>query len=276
MTQAKAAVDIDMLTMALQASGDDGCWWLDTRSGEVLFGSPSERPQSDSESGSSRYIDIDPIEAEILLELMESFIATLDEEACREKLQTALQRQQADWHFKQALAHHPAEEDDWYAFKDQFYALQARQWLRDRDLEHRQVNEEAQPTIADYLATTDQDVLLSLSIQSKPGRRYVLWQTSGDLESMTLTAYENESDVLAETNINAHQYQGIERLLRQQTLSITRQQAIAGLEVILECSTDNGQLQFTGLMQTGDWLDQLQTTLGLILALPVISTENNG
>ncbi len=270
MTQTPTSVDIDMLTMALQAHGDDGCWWLDTRSGEVLFGSRSERPSVED----SRYLNIDPIDADIIVTLMESFIATLDELACQEKLRVAIQRQQAGWHFKQALAEHPAEEDDWYAFKEQFYALQARQWLRDRDLEYRGHSEVPQPTISDYLSETDQNVLLTLSINSTPSRRYVLWQTSGELESMTLTAYENDSDVLAEMNINSHQYEGIERLLKQEAVLMQRQEHTSGLDVYLEYSTANGQYYFEGRMESGDWIDQLQNTLGLILALPrVINDE---
>lgn len=269
MNKPRAAVDIDMLTMALQARGNDGCWWLDTQNGDVLFGKKEECPAEDN----IQYINIRPLDAEIISALMESFIATLDETACREKLQATLEQQQTHWHFKQVLAEHPAEEDDWYAFKEQFYALQARQWLRDRGLQYHQIKEERLPAMTDDISETGQAILLSLTLRSTPARRYVLWQTAGDLESMTLTAYENETDVLAEMTINTHQYQGIERLLKPSATLGQRQGQTDGIPVCLEYTMENGQSCFEGTMLAGDWLDQLQTTLGLILALPVIHSQ---
>jgi hypothetical protein len=76
------AIDIDMLTMALQAGDLDTAWWLDTQNGDVI---PAPEPDGDAieqklikerQRSPDRYIDIKPIANSIHIELMESYIAT--------------------------------------------------------------------------------------------------------------------------------------------------------------------------------------------------------
>lgn len=261
-----APVDLDMLTMALQAIDEGSNWWLDTESGEVMLEVAGDYRSQPGEEA-NRYIDIEPITRQVLLELMESFIATIDEPACCDKLYAALEKNQADWHFKQALAEHPQSEDNWYAFKNQFYALQARQWLRDRNLEYQII---ASDTVDDAQATNNL-ILLSLDIQVQPLRRFVIWQTIAESE-IILTAYEDDSkqNVMAECPINTYQLQAIEQLLKQEAPQLMGTLDLMGINVSLQFNTAAGVTQQQKIMCKGDWLDQLQASLGLILALPPI------
>ncbi len=259
-------VDLDMLIMALQA--DDGVsWWLDTTSGEVAPG-PIEEIHNGAETPISQYINIKPISSNVLPTLMEGFIATIDERVCCHKLQAALRHKQADWHFKQVLAEHPEFEDDWYAFKEQFYALQARQWLRDRDFEGRTVSRQLDITPITSNSPDTQAILLSVQIWSKPPIRYILWKPHDMTDELTLTAYDDEDRVLAETGINKNRLHVIENLLGQADHRLGAAHNHGGIKVILSCTTSDGEMHMDGYLYSGNWLDRLQSSLALTLGLP--------
>ncbi len=259
-------VDLDMLVMALQAD-DNVTWWLDTTNGEVTPG-PIEEIHADPRIPSSRYINIEPIPSDVLPTLMESFIATVDEQACCHKLQAALQHKQADWHFKQALAEYPEFEDEWYAFKEQFYTLQARQWLRDRNFEGRTVSQQSDNPSAINVSPETQTVLLSAQIQSEQPIRYVLWKPHERMDESTLTAYDNENYVLGETGINKNQLCAIEHLLGQADCGLCTTKNPNGIKIVLHYATSDGEIRIDGYLQGGSWLDRLQSSLALILGLP--------
>lgn len=260
-------VDLDMLIMALQ-SDDDVTWWLDTTSGGVTPG-PIEEIHPGPAIPLSRYISVKPIPVNVLPSLMESFIATVDEQACRHKLQAALQQKQADWHFKQALAEYPHFEDDWYAFKEQFYTLQARQWLRDRDLESRTIDQQVNNLPAVGGSADSRLILLSLQIQSEPLVRYVLWQPREQADESTLTAYDAEDHVLAEAGINKNRLHAIEALLVRADCGLSAVKKSGKTGVALYYATSDGEMRIEGYVQQGNWLDQLQSSLALILGLPI-------
>ena len=126
---------------------------------------------------------------------MESYIATLEEAAVCELLYEALQRKQPSWHFKNALAKHPECEDNWYAFKEQFYALQARQWLRDRDLEYREdrsFTDSSSEMAIDLGITDSPQACLELVItRTAEKRRYMIWPENNQI---MLTVFSVEGD----------------------------------------------------------------------------------
>ena len=107
------AIDIDMLTMALQAGDLDTGWWLDTHSGDVIP-APAENGDAVDQQlideqliTPERYIVIEPIPESVHLELMESYIATLEEEEICASLYQALEKNPPVWHFKNALSAAP-------------------------------------------------------------------------------------------------------------------------------------------------------------------------
>ena len=90
------AIDIDMLTMALQAADLDTSWWLDTHSGDVIpapedSGDAAERRLIKAQQQHpDRYIAIEPIDEAVHIELMQSYVATLEEETLCDALHEAL------------------------------------------------------------------------------------------------------------------------------------------------------------------------------------------
>lgn len=273
------AIDIDMLTMALQAGDLDTAWWLDTQNGYVI---PAPEPDGDAieqklikerQRSPDRYIDIKPIANSIHIELMESYIATLEHAELCESLYASLQRQQPVWHFKKALASAPEHEDNWYAFKEQFYALQARQWLRDRDLESKEYTTEIQTKSTFELKVADSmqscmELTLSATMEK---RRYIIWKQE---QQIMLTGFIQEGDteeqLLSEVQINANQLSGINRIIE------TYQ---PHMEVNVVESTENANLYFSntessGVLQgsyTEDGVfQQLMVMLDMLLGIPGI------
>ena len=212
------AIDIDMLTMALQAGDLDTGWWLDTHSGDVIP-APEENGDSveqqlidKSHRDPDRFIVIEPVAETIHFELMESFISTLEEEAACAQLYEALQKKQPGWHFKNVLSGMPECEDEWYAFKEQFYALQARQWLRDRLLEYKEVSEGFVEKQIQTVQEASRDTITWLELKlehENQQRRYLIWQQDSEL-MLTLI---QQQQLLAEKPVNQHQMSGINHIL---------------------------------------------------------------
>jgi hypothetical protein len=275
------AIDIDMLTMALQAGDLDTGWWLDTYSGNVIP-APEENEDSveqqlleESRRDPSRYLVIEPIAESILLELMESFIATLEEEVLCEQLYDALKKKQPVWHFKNTLSSMPEYEDDWYAFKEQFYALQARQWLRDRVLDYKEVGagvaeEDIRPKPA---PAPDAGMMILLELRVEHGsehRRYIVWQQETEL---VLTLFSEQSEqqqqLLAEVSINRHQLGGINHILEtyRPYIDTNFNEQSFSVHMIYNNTGFRGELQ-GGL--NNEPFHSLLTTLDMLLGVPLI------
>lgn len=275
-------VDLDMLTMALQAGDLDIGWWLDTENGEVI---PKPDPAGGAEEQAilkagqkqpDRYIDIEPLSVSMVVELMESFVATLDDEKFCVQLQEALAREQAVWHFKGALATNPEHEETWYAFKEQFYALQARQWLRDMGYEYEEkVASEISDDFNATLGQVAEQIMLELVVSYPAGRRrYVVWQASEPDTGLTLTVYQGANkttdQVIGETAIDNSQLDGINHVLDQ--LSVRIGQAPGGAvtdqsQARLSIYASEHQSEVIGPLKPGSIHDQIQTLFNFLLSL---------
>jgi len=219
------AIDIDMLTMALQAGDLDTAWWLDTVSGHVIPAPEADGDHIEQEliakkrRAPARFIEIEPIEEVVHIELMTSYVATLDQDELCESLNEALQRKRPVWHFKNALASAPEHEDNWYEFKEQFYAMQARQWLRDRELEPRETAQadiiSAEVPVGQPVAHGDPWLLMDLTIRENDQlRRYVIRPRETQLILIAIGPVADEpEETLAEIQINEHQLSGINRII---------------------------------------------------------------
>ena len=273
------AIDIDMLTMALQAGDLDTAWWLDTQNGDVI---PAPEPDGDAieqklikerQRSPDRYIDIKPIANSIHIELMESYIATLEHAELCESLYASLQRQQPVWHFKKALATAPECEDNWYAFKEQFYALQARQWLRDRDLESKEYTSEIQrksaiePKVADSMQSC-MELTLSATMET---RRYIIWQQE---QQIVLTGFIREGgaeeQLLSEVQINTNQLSGINRIIEtyQPHMDVNVVESSENANLYFSNTESSGVLQ--GSYTEDGVFQQLMVMLDMLLGIPGI------
>jgi len=275
----RSPVDLDMLTMALQAGDLDTGWWLDTRTGEVIpepdsRGNEQERGIMEArESEPGRYIDIQPLPPSIMIDLMESFIATLDDQSYCESLRQALSKKQSAWHFKGALAANPGYEDAWYAFKEQFYALQARQWARDMGLDYeiRGLPSDTYEGPAVGLAeTTGQEIMTLFFPMSEGWRRYVLCRESG----LTLTAYQGSDStpeqVVGEVTIEQNQLESINHVLEQLTFQVSHpleEGSHDSAMAMLQVASGPYQIGISSPLQAGNVQDQLQTLFNFLLGI---------
>ena len=274
------AIDIDMLTMALQVGDLKTCWWLDTKNGDVIPSPDSEGDAAEQkmikqkQRSPDRYIDIEPIAEAVHFELMESYAATLERSEICEALLQALQRKQPAWHFRNALAEYPECEDNWYAFKDGFYALQARQWIRERGLQpvaHAQdadggVQGKRQPGAA----ANDTQCCLELAITDDGRqRRYIVWQQG---QQISLAVYDSvagdDEQLLVEIEINEYQLSGISEIVETFKPSIAVPPRNSTADTCLYFSNEylNGEIH--GSYKSDAVFARLASMLDMLLALP--------
>ena len=268
-------IDIDMLTMALQAGDLDTSWWLDTHSGDVI---PAPEDSEDvterklirkQQQNPERYIAIEPIDEAIHIELMESYVATLEEQELCDALYAALKKKQPSWHFKNALARAPESEDNWYAFKEQFYALQARQWLRDRSLDFREFQTDEDTLTVDAPAAMSNRPLLELSVKlNNAGRRYLVSRYEHELLlSVFMESQGQPAQLLAEMTMNEYQLQGLNNILEtyRPYIDTGNSAETADATMSFSAATTSGQIQ-------GNHADtpfqQLLTAMDLLLGIP--------
>ena len=273
------AIDIDMLTMALQAGDLDTGWWLDTHSGHVIPAPEADGDHVEQEliaekrRRPNRFIEIEPIEEAVHHELMESYIATLEQDEFCDSLYAALQRKRPDWHFKNTLANSPEYEDNWYEFKEQFYAMQARQWLRDRDLEPRAAESfdaDAQMSTAQALAEGSNWFQMDFTIRMHNQiRRYVIRPRDTELLLVAIGPVADEPEqTLAEMHINEYQLSGINRILEDIRPQIGLVPAVQSDYASLRFSNETGSGVIHVSELGGGPFRQLAEQLDMLLGIP--------
>lgn len=279
----KAPIDLDMLTMALQVSDLDTGWWLDISSGEVIPGlDPKGSAQEQSvlqsrRSNPDRYIDIEPLPTAVLVDLMQSFISTLHEHSFCNALRQALRQEQAAWHFKRTLANNSEHEESWYAFKEQFYALQARQWAREQGLEYeiKSVLIDQDNNFARTLNTSQGQILMVLALPgANEHRRYVVWQSPQQPGEVTLTVYrgadESVEQVIGETSLDQKQLESINHVLGQMTADIQLlpiADSTQTPQARLQINAGENQINLSSTLKAGTIQDQLQTLFNFLLGI---------
>lgn len=289
-THQRPPVDLDMLTMALQAHDLEAGWWLDCDTGEVILAPESDDTAQDKKicqaraNNPDRYMDIEPLPVSLMRDLMEGFVCTINDAHFCQQLRKALEKQQYQYHFKAVLAEQPRHEDDWYRFKEDFYALQARQWIRDRELtfEVRQPDGASSPSTLIEKTAIPVNVRMTIEIYEHHGgsmiRSYQL--VDADHDSLRVRASEiraGHQEILTEADLNEYQKAAIEQLLEQ-----FRLREISGLgadnkgsELVqgfihLRIGPGDQSAEIKIRRIKGTWLDQLVNQLGFILGLPLV------
>jgi len=69
--------------------------------------------------GDSRYLRIDPVSSREQYRWMERFIATVEDEELRRRLNVAIDGKGAFRRFKDALVNHPVDRERWFAFRSE-------------------------------------------------------------------------------------------------------------------------------------------------------------
>lgn len=261
--------------MALQA-GDIGMgWWLDMQTGEVIPApdpGKKDRLQESRSESPDRYMDVEPLPEDIMVDLMASFVTTIeDADSLCLALREALNKDQAVWHFKNTLATSPGHEDAWYAFKEQFYAMQARQWLRERNLVY-EVRDTRQPPGQEAVRSPSilDHALLSLTLSPPASRAYVVWREG---ETTMLVAFDGPSarsgPILGQTVLDAARLEGIDHILEQLQPKLNRKpvKTTPGATASLEISRDDARILIEGPLIAGSVSDQLKTLFDVLLGI---------
>ena len=133
-------INLDELCEAMEDSSYEREYYLDLKTGEVLFVSDYT---DDEETGKlkdrieenfDRYEQIPKAESREGYEDMIGFIATVDNERLTELLEVAINGKGAFRRFKDVLLNYPEERERWFEFKDDRMRERARGWLDDIDV----------------------------------------------------------------------------------------------------------------------------------------------
>jgi hypothetical protein len=128
-------IDLDELYDAMENSSYEVEYYLDLKTGEILFVSEG---MDDEETGKlknqieeefDRYEPIPKAESHEGYRDMQVFIASVDDERLTELLEVAINGKGAFRRFKDVLLNYPEERERWFEFKDDRIQEQALEWL---------------------------------------------------------------------------------------------------------------------------------------------------
>ncbi len=130
----RLAVDIDLLTEALESHDFDSAWVLDLDTGDVIpVFDPAVTGDSETsdevERNPNRYLPIEPITSHESFGIMERFAAELAPGEAQSSLLEALQRRHPFREFKASLAEFPDLRERWFQYHDLRLKAIAEEWL---------------------------------------------------------------------------------------------------------------------------------------------------
>ena len=133
-------IDWEELELALTWRMDEGRYFLDRETGEVIAWTGADDPEHSEEDleageGEGRLLPIDALPSSVEYGWMEEFLATVRNAALREELDGELRRSHPFRRFKDVLAGHPAERERWFAFHSERVREAAREWLEENGIE---------------------------------------------------------------------------------------------------------------------------------------------
>jgi len=128
-------IDLDELCSAMEDSSYEHEYYLDLKTGEILFISEymdddeTEKLKNQIEEEFDRYERIPRAESHEGYEDMEDFIATVKDEHLAELLEVAINGRGAFRRFKDVLIGYPEERERWFHFRDERMQERALEWL---------------------------------------------------------------------------------------------------------------------------------------------------
>lgn len=133
-------IDLDELCSAMDDSSYEHDYYLDLKTGEILFLSDymedeeREKLRDRIDEELDRYEQIPKAESSEGYEDMEDFIATVEDEHLAELLEVAINGEGAFRRFKDVLLRYPEERERWFQFKDDRIQERVLEWLDDIDV----------------------------------------------------------------------------------------------------------------------------------------------
>ena len=130
-------IDLDELCEAMEDSSYEREYYLDLKTGEVLFVSDytddeeTEKLKDRVEKDFDRYEHVPKAESREGYEDMVDFIATIEDERLAELLEVAISGKGAFGRFKDVLLNYSEARERWFEFKNDRMRERAREWLDD-------------------------------------------------------------------------------------------------------------------------------------------------
>jgi hypothetical protein len=138
----QVSIDWDDLELALSMNTDEARSYLDLRTGKVELASNDfigdvgmSREEVETGFIEGYLIRIEPVSSHTEYRWMAEFAETVSNRRLREMLDLALDGRGAFRRFKNVLADYPAERERWFAFHQERFDEEMKEWLADNDIE---------------------------------------------------------------------------------------------------------------------------------------------
>lgn len=135
MEKKELKINLDELCEAMEDSSYERDYYLDLKTGEVLFTSDylddeeSVKLKDRIEENFDRYEHIPKAESREVYQDMVDFIATVEDAHLAELLEVAINGKGAFRRFKEVVLNYPEEKERWFEFKDERMEGRVREWL---------------------------------------------------------------------------------------------------------------------------------------------------
>lgn len=136
----RLAIDWEAFELAFTWPAEEGGCWLDLTTGDVVrwMGTDDELVSSDDiDAGlaEGRLVSIEPVSSDLSYDWMAEFADSVARASLQRELRAALGRNRPFRHFKDVLADHPVEREQWFAFETDRVRAHARAWLEENGIE---------------------------------------------------------------------------------------------------------------------------------------------
>lgn len=135
MEKKELKINLDKICEAMEDSSYERDYYLDLKTGEVLFTSDylddedSVKLKDRIEENFDRYEHIPKTESHEIYQDMVDFIATVEDAHLAELLEVAINGKGAFRRFKEVLLNYPEEKERWFELKDERMEGRVREWL---------------------------------------------------------------------------------------------------------------------------------------------------
>jgi hypothetical protein len=134
-------VDLEELSIALEAETADLRWYLDVDTGDVLLVTPEFEPAehdgltvTEIENEPERFVRVPPCNPQQVVDDMKAFVTSLGDATLQESLELALSASRPEKRFKTALSWLPERQQQWHAWHREHSQRRALSWLEEQGI----------------------------------------------------------------------------------------------------------------------------------------------
>jgi hypothetical protein len=169
------------LETAFERNSPDTESFLDTRTGEVVTVTEGAIDYTEQrakvQSGGESFVRIEPAASREQYKWMERFVASVTEEALRERLVIAIDGKGAFRRFKDVLLNYPTERERWFSYRGELLHWGIAKWLEKEQLAPK----EPPPWVVPTQAPPEGDVTLERPTQGGEGPGEILRRQAKEL-----------------------------------------------------------------------------------------------